>query len=60
MGKMVEDGDLDQDIFRLFIDKDLYLKYAQENLDDYQIDEIDLNKLPGYHKVHKTEKKKAA
>ncbi|OOV88106.1 HD family phosphohydrolase [Oceanospirillum linum] len=47
MGRMVEDNHLDPDIFRLFVESEVYLKYAEKFLKTDQIDEIDVTKLPG-------------
>ena len=38
---MVDDGEIDKDLFNLFITKKLYLKYANEMMDKKQIDYID-------------------
>ena len=38
---MVQDNEIDKDLFRLFIDKKLYLKYAKDHVDSSQIDQID-------------------
>ena len=59
MGKMVEDGELDHFIFRLFIEEKIYLKYAMEHLDEYQRDEVNLETLPGYKKEEVAIKKVA-
>ena len=48
LGKMVEFNELDEDLFNLFVDEKLYMKYAEKYLDPYQIDTVDLSKLPGY------------
>ncbi len=37
---MVEDGSLDKDIVKFFVDKKLHLKYAEDNLAPSQIDEV--------------------
>lgn len=47
MGRMVEDNHLDPDIFRLFVNSGVYLKYAEQFLNPEQIDEIDVKQLPG-------------
>jgi len=47
MGRMVEDNHLDGDIFTLFVYKKVYLDYAKKHLRDEQIDEVDINTLPG-------------
>jgi HD-GYP domain-containing protein (c-di-GMP phosphodiesterase class II) len=38
---MVKDKEIDEDLFKLFINKKLYLKYAKNHVDSSQIDEID-------------------
>ncbi len=50
MGRMVEDNHLDPDLFRLFVDKRVYLTYAEQFLTDAQIDDVDLEQLPGYQR----------
>ena len=47
MGRMVEDGQLDPDLFRVFIDEGVYRRYAEQQLDPRQIDEVDTARLPG-------------
>ena len=42
---MVNDGEIDRDLFNLLITKKLYLKYANEHLNSNQIDSIDEEKL---------------
>ena len=42
---MVNDGEIDPDLFKLLITKKLYLKYANEHLNSNQIDVIDEEKL---------------
>ena len=42
---MVNDGEIDQDLFNLFITKKLYLQYANDNLDPKQIDTINEQEL---------------
>ena len=48
MGKMRLDNHIDPDLFDIFIDKKVYLQYAQQHMQANQIDEVDLNKIPGY------------
>ncbi len=48
LGKMVNDGELDQDIFNIFIDEKVYMQYATKYLDQAQIDHIDESTIPGY------------
>jgi len=44
---MVKDGDLDKDLVKFFVDKELHLRYANEHLSEDQMDEItvDFNNL---------------
>lgn len=51
MGKMVETNQIDADLFSIFIEQQVYLKYAYDYLDSTQIDDIDLEQLPGYKKI---------
>ena len=48
LGRMKEDGHIDPDLFDVFVRRGVYLQYAREKLDPQQIDEVDLNRLPGY------------
>jgi len=48
LGFMSKDHHIDPDLFRLFIDRKLFLKYAEEYLDPAQIDEVIPEQLPGY------------
>jgi len=47
MGKMVEDNHLDPDLYAAFVYKKVYLDYAKKHLRDEQIDEVDVDNLPG-------------
>ncbi|WP_113908113.1 HD domain-containing phosphohydrolase [Aliidiomarina celeris] len=47
MGRMVENNHLDPDLFALFVDKKVYLTYANKHLKPEQIDNVDLSNLPG-------------
>ena len=42
---MVHDEEIDKDLFKLFINEKLYLKYAKDNVDSSQIDKINEEKL---------------
>ena len=42
---MVNNGEIDSDLFSLFITKKLYLQYAKDNLDPNQVDEINEKEL---------------
>ncbi|HEA26436.1 MAG TPA: GAF domain-containing protein [Ectothiorhodospiraceae bacterium] len=48
LGLMCINQHIDPDLFRLFMDEQLYLKYAKEYLDPAQIDEINTADIPGY------------
>jgi len=48
MGFMKQEDHIDPDLFEIFIRKKVYLDYAEEFLDPEQIDEIDVNIIPGY------------
>jgi HD-GYP domain-containing protein (c-di-GMP phosphodiesterase class II) len=48
LGKMKVDQHIDSDLFDIFIREEVYLKYAQEFLEPEQMDQVDLNKIPGY------------
>ena len=45
---MVENGELDQDIFNIFMDNKIYLQYANKYLDPAQIDSVNEEIIPGY------------
>jgi len=42
LGFMKNDSHIDPDLFDIFIDKKIYQKYAEENLDPSQIDEVQI------------------
>ncbi|MCW8824809.1 MAG: HD domain-containing protein, partial [Gammaproteobacteria bacterium] len=48
LGFMSKDRHIDPELFKLFIDRQLYLKYAADYLEPSQIDEVDPKKIPGY------------
>ena len=48
MGKMKLGNHIDPDLFDVFVDKKVYLEFAHKFLDESQIDEIDVGKIPGY------------
>ncbi len=48
IGFMVKDGHLDQDLFNIFIDKKIYLQYAEKHMNHHQIDTVDISKILGY------------
>jgi HD-GYP domain-containing protein (c-di-GMP phosphodiesterase class II) len=48
LGQMKLDGHIDPDLFDIFVENKIYLKYAQEHLSEKQIDEVDVMQIPGY------------
>ncbi len=48
LGFMKKDNHIDPDLFKLFIDKRIYLQYAERYMDPEQIDEVNLDAIPGY------------
>lgn len=48
LGFMAQDQHIDVDLFRVFIDKKVYLQFAEEFLGPEQIDEVDFNTIPGW------------
>lgn len=47
MGQMVEDQHLDPALFAVFIEEGVYLDYANQYLNECQIDTVDIDSLPG-------------
>ncbi|MFM9835932.1 MAG: HD domain-containing phosphohydrolase [Methylophilaceae bacterium] len=48
LGRMKLDNHIDPDIFDLFVQEKVYLRYAEMFLEKNQIDEVDEAKIPGY------------
>jgi HD-GYP domain-containing protein (c-di-GMP phosphodiesterase class II) len=48
LGKMKLTNHIDPDLFDVFIHQGVYLRYAQTYLEDEQIDEVQLDTIPGY------------
>ena len=48
LGRMKLDHHIDPDLFDIFMWGKVYLKYAREHLNPEQIDEVDLDNIPGY------------
>ncbi len=48
LGRMKLDGHVDPDLFDIFIHDKVYLRYAEKYLDPAQIEEVDLQSVPGY------------
>jgi len=53
LGRMKVDRHVDPDLFDIFMHDQVYLKYARQYLDPKQIDEVDLEKIPGYRPLEK-------
>jgi HD-GYP domain-containing protein (c-di-GMP phosphodiesterase class II) len=54
LGLMKQDGHIDPDLFDVFINEQVYLRYAKEYLDSEQIDKVVLSEIPGYTPASKT------
>jgi HD-GYP domain-containing protein (c-di-GMP phosphodiesterase class II) len=48
LGRMKLDGHVDPDLFDVFVWEKIYLKYANKHLAAEQIDDVDLEQIPGY------------
>lgn len=48
LGTMKEDGQIDPDLFDLFIEKKIYIQYAEKYMPPEQLDEVALSRIPGY------------
>jgi len=48
LGKFKLNGHIDPDLFDVFVQKKVYLKYAEQFLDSEQIDKVDISAVPGY------------
>ena len=48
LGKFKLNGHIDPDLFDVFLQKKVYLKYAEQFLDPEQIDKVDISAVPGY------------
>ncbi len=48
LGKFKLNGHIDPDLFDVFVREKIYLKYAEQFLDQAQIDEVDEAMIPGY------------
>ena len=48
LGKFKLGGHIDPDLFDVFMWGEVYLKYAEQFMDQSQIDSVDLAKIPGY------------
>lgn len=48
LGFMKKDQHIDPDLFDIFVDNKVYMAFAETFLSPNQIDEIDVNRIPGY------------
>ena len=48
LGQMKLDNHIDPDLFDVFIEQEIYLRYAEKFLRPEQIDQVDLANVPGY------------
>jgi HD-GYP domain-containing protein (c-di-GMP phosphodiesterase class II) len=48
LGRMKLEQHVDPDLFDIFMWDQVYLKYAKAHLDPEQIDDFDVNNIPGY------------
>lgn len=48
LGKMKQEGHIDPDLFDLFIENKVYLRYAEEHVDPSQMDISEPSEIPGY------------
>lgn len=48
LGNMSQEGHIDPELFEIFVKEKVYLKYAENYLSPDQIDEVDVNSLPGF------------
>jgi hypothetical protein len=48
LGQFKLNGQIDPDLFNVFMWQKVYLQYAQQFMDPIRIDEVDLSKIPGY------------
>ncbi len=48
LGRMSQSGHIDPDLFRIFVGRQVYRRYADMFLDREQIDAVDESRIPGY------------
>ncbi|MBF0175458.1 MAG: GAF domain-containing protein [Magnetococcales bacterium] len=48
LGFMKKDQHIDPDLFQVFIDKKVFMRYAEQFLSPEQIDDVDVSQIPGY------------
>lgn len=52
LGRMKLEKHIDPDLFDIFVNEKIYLKYAEKYLGREQIDEFDITALPGYSPIN--------
>jgi hypothetical protein len=50
LGRFKQNGHIDPDLFEVFVRRKVYLDYARRFLDPEQIDEVDVESIPGYRR----------
>lgn len=58
LGKFKLNGHIDPDLFDVFVQQKVYLKYAEKFLDPEQVDEVDEAKIPGFAGLDAAEQQK--
>ncbi len=48
LGKFKLNGHIDPDLFEVFLQKKVFLQYAEQFLDPEQVDKVDVSAVPGY------------
>jgi len=48
LGKFRLNGHIDPDLFDVFVRSKVYQRYAQTYLNEEQIDDVDVSKIPGF------------
>ncbi len=48
LGTMKEEGHIDPELFHVFLEEEVYMRFAEEFLDPDQMDEVVLEAIPGY------------
>ncbi|MEI2783942.1 MAG: HD domain-containing phosphohydrolase [Candidatus Competibacter sp.] len=48
IGHMVQDGQIDPDLFDVFVREGIWMEYARQYLRPEQIDAVDVGRIPGY------------
>lgn len=52
LGRMKLENHIDPDLFDVFMHEKIYLSYAKEHLMKDQIDEVNLQDIPGYNPLN--------